>query len=346
MKKMTAAMTVAAGALALFAGVAPAAAQEDWRDPCHEVELNRELDPMMAAGYGRVCEMIGAVKVPEACMNYYLRISSGFAPASTEEKIVLAAACEAAMPGGAELGVCHDGEACPKPPVEVVEAAAEASEGGVFPCADGKDCPNAVLEAAAEAGQAAEAATDSPVAEAVVEALATEPTGEADEASVEAQEPMSVTPAEPKIAQPEIDVPTLAPSTEGEYWRAILSCNKAELFEDYLRAYPQGSYRSQAKARLAALSTTPRGVEVEPDWGYARILRERENDLSDRIHRDVQRELWRLGCYNDTLDGIWGPKSMEAMERYNEVTGAALEVRDPGQVDLRLLLLTRGWPCR
>ncbi|MGE3712214.1 MAG: peptidoglycan-binding domain-containing protein, partial [Hyphomicrobiaceae bacterium] len=43
----------------------------------------------------------------------------------------------------------------------------------------------------------------------------------------------------------------------------------------------------------------------------------------------LQRELQRVGCYEDAIDGVWGPASRKSMEDFNAHAKSALEVDHP-----------------
>lgn len=91
------------GALALVTTLPALGQAPATQDPCEEAAIHAQLESLMASGYARVCDAVGAVALTTDCMNYYLRVSDTFAPPSDDARAGLAAACEASMPGGTAL---------------------------------------------------------------------------------------------------------------------------------------------------------------------------------------------------------------------------------------------------
>ncbi|MYZ50540.1 hypothetical protein E4O86_22850 [Rhizobiales bacterium L72] len=64
------------------------------------------------------------------------------------------------------------------------------------------------------------------------------------------------------------------------------------------------------------------------------------------LPRAVQGELARLGCYSGAVDGIWGPNSAGAAERYYDAKGEAPDALDPDQAFYARLLDESGQICK
>lgn len=234
--------TMAVGALALLVAGAPLMAQDapSMQDPCEEFQIHSQLDSMLADGYGRVCNHVGAVLLTTDCMNYYLRITSGFAPPDAAAKAQLAAICEASQPGGSMLGPggggidaplleCGEGdlECRPEPPDPAPDA----------PCGGEGEPPCPPVDAPP-------AADDLP---------AIDPVGatECGEGELECRPTEDVPVAETPAADTGAGASDVA--LDLAFWQSIADSDDPALFEAYLARFPQGTFRPIAEARLRAL---------------------------------------------------------------------------------------------
>jgi hypothetical protein len=81
-----------------------------------------------------------------------------------------------------------------------------------------------------------------------------------------------------------------------------------------------------------ALSPWTTTVSVEPPAATAAPPKDRY-----RLVRTIQRELKRVRCYNGPIDGSWGDRSRNAMQRFIERANASLPTVEPDGVLLTLL---------
>ena len=67
---------------------------------------------------------------------------------------------------------------------------------------------------------------------------------------------------------------------------------------------------------------------------------------SNRLARDLQRELQRLGCYGGPIDGDWGEGSRRALERFARRVDVDLKTDEPSMRALRAVEETERRVCR
>jgi len=63
------------------------------------------------------------------------------------------------------------------------------------------------------------------------------------------------------------------------------------------------------------------------------------------LARAAQQELYRLGCYNDAINGVWSSPSRSAAQKFLSRVNARLPVEQPDDVLLALLRSTKGFVC-
>lgn len=91
-------------------------------------------------------------------------------------------------------------------------------------------------------------------------------------------------------------------------WRAAATNGSREALEGYLSAYPNGLFSAEAKARLDAL--TP---QTSPEEQIEQAL-----NLTRAQRRNVQKNLTLLGYDTRGVDGIFGPGTRRAIERWQK----------------------------
>ncbi len=94
-------------------------------------------------------------------------------------------------------------------------------------------------------------------------------------------------------------------------WRDAAQNGSEAALQDYLNRYPNGLFRGEAQARLNALSP-PKSIEQTIEEN----LRLSRND-----RRKVQENLTLLGFNTRGVDGLFGPGSRAAIERWQRTQG-------------------------
>jgi len=75
------------------------------------------------------------------------------------------------------------------------------------------------------------------------------------------------------------------------------------------------------------------------------IAQEEVQPKGSALARAAQQELYRLGCYNDAINGVWTSPSRSAAEKFLARVNARLPVEQPDEVLLALLRSTSGFVC-
>ena len=165
-----------------------------------------------------------------------------------------------------------------------------------------------------------------------------------------------------------------------QHWAAIENHNNSALFEDHLRQFGSCAFAAIAQARLDTLrqpktepvveTQTQKPVDTQQieiaaldpkvdvptiltpdnDTANAAVADEQptqDNPAEDMVAltRGLQEELRRVGCAFGKADGIWGPQSQKALERFGRETKKSIDTGTPSQASLDLLKSTTGKVC-
>ncbi len=97
-------------------------------------------------------------------------------------------------------------------------------------------------------------------------------------------------------------------------WNAAQEENTADSYRDYIFAYPDSPFASEARRRLDAIENDPqRLAEIAED----------QLDLSRNERRAIQRNLTLLEFNTRGVDGIFGPGTRGAVRNWQQVNGFA-----------------------
>ncbi len=146
---------------------------------------------------------------------------------------------------------------------------------------------------------------------------------------------------------PEIAAAGDKPLELGREKRRQVQLALAELGHDPGPADGQFGPRTDAAINAARRSLgLPAGNHVD------QMLLDRLPDVSDQtteadrtLAMEVQRTLKRAGCYTGPIDGDWGPGSISAVERFNQIKGLRLPSTTPNTELLQAVNRNRGKAC-
>ncbi|TFW56565.1 peptidase [Bradyrhizobium sp. MOS001] len=129
------------------------------------------------------------------------------------------------------------------------------------------------------------------------------------------------------------NAPALAASKQGsdvelEFWRSIRDSNKVEELNAYLTSYPNGTFKSIALARIAALQDGPSittrnlsaGIDPATFTEEANQVSEDQIGLDKNQRRDVQRRLTGLG-FDVKATGKFDDETRSVMRRWQAARG-------------------------
>ena len=77
----------------------------------------------------------------------------------------------------------------------------------------------------------------------------------------------------------------------------------------------------------------------------AATAQEEAQSKASALARAAQQELYRLGCYNDAINGVWTSPSRSAAQKFLSRVNARLPVEQPDEALLALLRSTKGFVC-
>jgi Caspase domain len=169
--------------------------------------------------------------------------------------------------------------------------------------------------------------------------------------------PSATGPAPPTGARP-----APAPTASGElppdydkemeiaFWNAVKGSKSPAVLATYLDRFPRGTFAGlarvmieQAKAEEAVATAAPSKVASLP------------NRLPDAppapgtspqgLARALQTELKRVGCDPGSLDGNWGAKSRQALEKFQRLSKLSLSTDEPSEAALQGVAGQMGRIC-
>jgi hypothetical protein len=164
------------------------------------------------------------------------------------------------------------------------------------------------------------------------------------------------------------------------FWSTIRNSSLPDLFEMFIKRYPESARRPEAEARLAALQGAQKSASAEEQAGS--MLKPEKSETKSEPTSPVttgstpptrsaaqrpaapvtdarapasfptrseimviQAELLRVGCLGDSVDGIWGPKTQAAAAQFASSAGLEGQVARPGMAILDALRKTPGQVC-
>jgi hypothetical protein len=162
------------------------------------------------------------------------------------------------------------------------------------------------------------------------------------------------------------------------HWGAIQAERNPALFEDHLKRFSQCAFSTLAEARLetlaeikeerpatkpvletAALEQTVEEtplVDVQVEKPVEPVAETTTTSVGEEdpakaaaeiatLTRGLQDELRRTGCSAAKADGIWGPQSQKALQRFGDAANKTVEAALPSQAALDLVRATTGRVC-
>ena len=138
-------------------------------------------------------------------------------------------------------------------------------------------------------------------------------------------------PAEKVASAPAAAASSGAADVELEFWRSVRDSNKPEELNAYLTRYPDGSFSSIARSRIAALndpkaptvrSLSPVEPVIDPvtKTAEANIQTEESIDLDRDARRSVQRRLKALG-FATPVTGKFNDETRRAITNWQSARG-------------------------
>ena len=161
---------------------------------------------------------------------------------------------------------------------------------------------------------------------------------------------------EERAAAPAPSAQSMAParlSEAAEAWGATKDATSIPMLELFIASYKDTYYAGLARLRIEELKrqrvavAAPTKVPAPPTQADLPKLAAPVSPSDPKtVPRAVQLELARLGCFAGTPSGDWGPKTREALRRFNKRAPKAVAVTgDPAEVDISVLRAVNAPLC-
>ena len=161
---------------------------------------------------------------------------------------------------------------------------------------------------------------------------------------------------EERAAAPAPSAQSMAParlSEAAEAWGATKDATSIPMLELFIASFKDTYYAGLARLRIEELKrqqvavAAPTKVPAPPTQADLPKLAAPVSPSDPKtVPRAVQLELARLGCFAGTPSGDWGPKTREALRRFNKRAPKAVAVTgDPAGVDISVLRAVNAPLC-
>lgn len=133
-----------------------------------------------------------------------------------------------------------------------------------------------------------------------------------------------------------------------EAWQSFLTEHKSGFYADLARAARDKilAAKQQQKAEPRSAEKTKVATLEKPTAASPQPKKETDSvTTKDKIARDLQRELARVGCPVGQIDGNWGRRSRDALRRFNHYAKLDLDPDVPSRRALEAVQKQRGSVC-
>ena len=168
--------------------------------------------------------------------------------------------------------------------------------------------------------------------------------------------------AAPAPPAPSATGPAPAPTASGElppdydkemeiaFWNAVKGSKSPAVLATYLDRFPRGTFAElarvmieQAKAEAAVATAPPSKVASLPN--RLPDVPPAPGTSPQGLARALQTELKRVGCDPGSLDGNWGAKSRQALEKFQRLSKLSLSTDEPSEAALQGVAGQMGRIC-
>jgi peptidoglycan hydrolase-like protein with peptidoglycan-binding domain len=162
----------------------------------------------------------------------------------------------------------------------------------------------------------------------------------------------------PAAGMPAPPVASLPPDYDKEmeiaFWNAVKDSNSPAMLGTYLDRFPRGTFAGLARLMIEQLKSAPAaaapggapsGVRVANLPTEAATIPPTPGSSPQGLARALQSELKRVGCDPGSLDGTWGAKSRQALERFQRLSKLAFASDEPSEAALQGVASQMGRIC-
>jgi hypothetical protein len=168
--------------------------------------------------------------------------------------------------------------------------------------------------------------------------------------------PASAPPALPAVAMPAPAAPAdLPPDYDKEmeiaFWNAVKGSKSPAVLGTYLDRFPRGTFANLARVMIEQLKTAqataagPNAARVASLPTEPPASAPTPGSSPEGLARALQTELKRVGCDPGSLDGTWGSKSRQALERFRRLSKVSFATDEPSEAALQSVAGQTGRIC-
>ena len=168
--------------------------------------------------------------------------------------------------------------------------------------------------------------------------------------------PAVAPPSAPTAVLPTPAAADLPPDYDKEmeiaFWNAVKGAKSPAILATYLDRFPRGTFAGlarvmieQLKSAEAAAAAAPSGARMASLPSEAPASAPTPGSSPEGLARALQTELKRVGCDPGSLDGTWGVKSRQALERFRRLSKLALTSDEPTEAALQSVAGQVGRIC-
>jgi hypothetical protein len=166
--------------------------------------------------------------------------------------------------------------------------------------------------------------------------------------------PAAPAPPAPAAALPAPAAASLPPDYDKEmeiaFWNAVKDSNSPAMLGTYLDRFPRGTFAGLARLMIEQLKSAPAtaapgGARVASLPTEPAALPPTPGSSPQGLARALQSELKRVGCDPGSLDGSWGAKSRQALQRFQRLSKLAFASDEPSEAALQGVAAQTGRIC-
>jgi Caspase domain/Putative peptidoglycan binding domain len=134
------------------------------------------------------------------------------------------------------------------------------------------------------------------------------------------------------------------------FWNAVKDSKSPALLGTYLDRFPRGTFAGLARVMIDQLKGGEAGLTQPSGTRVASLPTEpgappTPGSSPQGLTRALQTELKRVGCDPGSLDGNWGAKSRQALERFQRLSKLSLPSDEPTEAALQSVAGQMGRIC-
>jgi Caspase domain len=159
--------------------------------------------------------------------------------------------------------------------------------------------------------------------------------------------PPAAVPAPPPVAS-DSPPPDYDKEMEIAFWNAIKVSKSPAVLQTYLDRYPRGTFAGLARVMIDQLKQPEPGAPASPGPLLANLQAApppAPATSPQGLARALQTELKRVGCDPGGLDGNWGAKSRQALDKFARLSKLSVPTGEPSEAALEGVAGQAGRIC-